>query len=97
MNANDVIQTFMDHLEKSNYDKGSDFLVKISQTVFDNSGTVTQTPVFQKRQLLSSECELPKLLIDTLCDFALAEDNYSEMQFEPEKPKTVERKDNEVL
>jgi len=36
-------------------------------------------------------------MFDILCDFALAEKNYYDTNFEPAKIKMVERKENEVL
>jgi len=51
---------------------------------------------FMEKQRSEVLCNAwPKSLIDVLCDFALAEKNYSDTNFEPAKNKTPARKEDE--
>jgi len=51
----------------------------------------------EKQRLVYLNNAWPKAMFDILCDFALAEKNYYDTNFEPAKIKMVERKENEVL
>jgi hypothetical protein len=54
--------------------------------------------VFQEKQRsVSLNNVWPKSLFDILCDFALAEKNYSDTNFEPAKNKMLARKEDEVF
>ncbi|XP_001950296.1 KICSTOR complex protein C12orf66 [Acyrthosiphon pisum] len=49
----------------------------------------------EKQRLVYLNNAWPKAMFDILCDFALAEKNYYDTNFEPSKNKIVERKENE--
>lgn len=106
-NQCEVVKTFLDHLTKADYDSGKDFMVISRRTAFrrelfkkkkkNNIYTLCIIPAgFQEKQRVSSACELPKLLVETLCDFALAQKNYSEMKFQPANNDGSGLKENEV-
>lgn len=57
-----------------------------------------KTLIFQDKQGRGVLWDIwPDSLYDILCDFALAEKNYSETNFEPVKNKMMERKEDKVL
>lgn len=66
------------------------FFTNLSQANYDKA-----KDFMEKQRSIFVSYLWPKSLFDILCDFALAEKNYSDMNFEPSKNKSPVRKEDE--
>ncbi|XP_025407261.1 KICSTOR complex protein C12orf66-like [Sipha flava] len=77
-------------MQKSQEEIVRTFFAQLSQSNYDKA-----KDFMEKQRSVSLNNVWPKSLFDILCDFALAEKNYSDTNFEPAKNKMLARKEDE--
>ncbi|CAI6367696.1 unnamed protein product [Macrosiphum euphorbiae] len=75
--------------------KSQEEIVRIFFNHLSRSSYDDAKEFMEKQRLVYLNNAWPKAMFDILCDFALAEKNYYDTNFEPAKIKMVERKENE--